>query len=475
MKLEVAGKHLLLMLFWLALWRLAVQMEYASHASIWFPPAGLTFAAFLLLGWRVTGTIMLACLLSTFWEHLIDADDRNLLQLLISGSMFAVMHSLIYGISAHLLRDAIERVNTYNLYYLVMRFMMMAAGASFLMALAGVLFLYDDISFDTFKESWLGWWIGDMSGVLVLAPLFISFINRLYPTRGLLTALQFTSPLEHRSWGYGAKLLLSSTLLITVITLADFFASPEIACFVFFLALPQMWIVYTETPYRTVLSLALYSFLTAGLVAFYGVGSQAYIYQFAINVVACSAYFAMGVPALVSANQQLYQKAHVDHLTQTFTRQHFFTLAEQHIKQARRYRYETSLILIDVDNFKAINDKFGHSVGDRVLECIAVEIRHALRESDMIGRFGGDEFMVMLPQTNESNAYDVAEQVRKRIQALAFIQPGLNVSCSFGVTSLDAEKPFQEAFEEADYSLLAAKRAGRNLTLLASEMPHNEG
>lgn len=471
MKLDVAGKHILLLISWLALWRLAVLMEYAPHASIWFPPAGLTFAAFLLVGWRVTGTIMLACVLSTFWEHLIYADGRSLSQLLISGGLFAILHTLIYGVSAHLLRGAIERVNTYNLYYLVMRFMMMAAGSSFLMALAGVILLYDGLSLATFKETWLGWWIGDMSGVLVLTPLFTSFMNRLYPKRGLLTALQFTSPLENRHLSYGAKLVLSSTLLITVITLADTFDSPEIACFVFFLALPQMWIVYTETPYRTALSLALYSFLTAGLVAFYGVGTQAYIYQFAINVVACSAYFAMGVPALVSANRQLHQQAHVDHLTQAFTRQHFFTLAEQQIKQARRYGYETSLILIDVDNFKAINDEFGHSAGDRVLERIAVETRLALRESDILGRFGGDEFMVMLPQTNENNAYDVAEDIRKRIQDLSFIQPGLTVSCSFGVAGLDANQPFQVAFEEADSSLLAAKRAGRNVTLVASETP----
>ncbi|GGW79156.1 sensor domain-containing diguanylate cyclase [Alteromonas halophila] len=471
MKLDVVSKHLLLIFSWLALWRLAVFMEYAPHASIWFPPAGLTFAAYLLVGWRVVGTMFIACMLSTFWEHMVFQDQRTISELLTSGAIFAVIHNLIYGVSAHLLRGAIEQVDTYNLYHLVMRFMITASVSSFFMALTGMVLLYGGLSLASFKESWLGWWIGDMSGILVLTPLFISFMNRLYPKRGLLTALQFSLPATHRRWSYGAKLLLCSSLLTIVVIMADLFNSPEIACFVFFLALPQMWIVYTETPYRTALSLALYSFLTAALVAVFGVGTQAYIYQFAINVVACSAYFAMGVPALVSANRMLHQKAHIDHLTQAYTRQHFLTLAEQQIKQARRYGQATSLLLIDVDKFKLINDKYGHSVGDRVLERIAVEIKSALRESDILGRFGGDEFMVMLPQTQEDDAFEVAEQIRERLAGLSFVQPDLSVSCSFGVTGLDASQSFQDAFEEADNSLLAAKRAGRNVTLMASETP----
>ncbi len=469
MKLDVVGKHLLLFISWLLLWRLAVFMEYAPHASIWFPPAGLTFAAFLLVGWRVTVTLFVACIASTFWESIIYADGRGLPELLQSGVTFAILHTIIYGMSAHVLRGTIERVTTYNLYYLVMRFMITAAIASLIMAVMGVLMLYGGTSLASFRETWLGWWIGDMSGILVLTPLFTAFMNRLYPAKGLLTTLKFSPPLESRRWHYSTKLLINSALLIGVITLADWFASPEIACFVFFLALPQMWIVYTETPYRTAISLALCSFLTAGMVALYGVNTQAYIYQFAINVVACSAYFAMGVPALVSANKLLHEQAHVDHLTQTYSRQHFLTLAEQQIKQDRRYRHASSLILIDVDKFKQINDQYGHSVGDSVLKHIAMKVRHTLRESDILGRFGGDEFMVMLPKTSEQDAFEVAEQIRRQIAGMSFTQKDLTVSCSFGVTQLNADKAFQEAFEEADNSLLAAKRAGRNVTLVASQ------
>jgi diguanylate cyclase (GGDEF)-like protein len=465
MNLSLIGKHLLLMLSWLALWRLAVFMEYAPHASIWFPPAGLTFAAFLLGGWRVVGTISLACILSTIWEHYIYNDSRTIAHLLISGALFALIHSVIYGMSAQLLRGAIKRVNSYNLYHVVMRFMTVAATASLLMALGGVLVLYDGLSLASFGKSVLGWWIGDMSGILVLSPLFVAFMNRLYPKRGLLTALQYRSPLQDKRWSYGLKLSFSSLLLIAVVTLAHLFNSSEIACFVFFLALPQMWIVYTETPYHSILSLALYSVTTAALVTLYGVSAQAFIYQVALSVVACCVYFVMGVPALLSANQELNQKNQTDPLTGTFTRDYFFTLADHQMKQAKRYRQTISLILIDVDEFKAVNDSFGHSAGDVVLQNTALEIKESLRESDILGRFGGDEFMVMLPQTNEDDAVAVAEQIRQRVERLTFSQPTLAITCSFGVTELDPKKPFQHAFELADSSLFSAKRAGRNQTL----------
>ncbi|WP_202942373.1 GGDEF domain-containing protein [Alteromonas macleodii] len=118
------------------------------------------------------------------------------------------------------------------------------------------------------------------------------------------------------------------------------------------------------------MSLALYSVTTAALVTLYGIDTLAFIYQVALSVVACCVYFVMGVPALLSANRELHQKNQTDHLTGTVTRDYFFTLAEHQMKQAKRYRQAISLILIDVDKFKAVNDSFGHSTGDEVLPVI---------------------------------------------------------------------------------------------------------
>ena len=214
------------------------------------------------------------------------------------------------------------------------------------------------------------------------------------------------------------------------------------------------------------ISLAMLSFLLALLVSILGVSEQAYIYQVAINVIACSAYFAMSVPALVADNRELNVEAKTDFLTKAVMRQHFIDLTEQHLKHARRYGHQTSLLLFDVDKFKQINDRFGHLAGDEVLRGLAELVRSKIRSSDIFGRFGGDEFMLLLPQTSIEKAFSVAEIIRQGITELHFSEPDLRVSCSFGIARVDECDGFQKAFDEADRQLLKAKREGRNQTAL---------
>lgn len=453
--------HLLLIIAWLGMWRLSILMEYAPHASIWFPPAGLTFAAYLILRWRALPAIFLACIISTFWESVLFNDLRSSQELLTTGSFFALIHSLAYGGGAALIRGAISQVNSYNLYHLVMRFLIVVALSSLLMALIGTYFIYHLDLNAAFTDTWLAWWIGDMSGILVLAPLFVGVINRLYPQVGLLQFLRF-KPLNNNRLPFIVKVWVSCAYLLSVMALANYFNSVEIAFFVFFLMLPQMWIVYTETPFRTSISLAVFSFFIAAVVAVVGMGQHAYIYQFAINVIAFGAYFAMAVPALVSDNKLLHEKAHVDSLTMAHSRDHFFALAEQHLKHAQRYRHSLSLVLFDIDKFKHINDTFGHSIGDMVLFDVASLVRLRLRESDVFGRFGGDEFMVLLPHTAIQQAHDIAETLRTTIDTMRFEEANIEVSCSFGVAEVLPSKGLQEAFDEADRNLYQAKHEGRN-------------
>ena len=465
-KITAVFKHSLLVLTWLVLWRLSVFTEYAPHASIWFPPAGFTFTCFLLLRWQALPAMFIASVLSTGWESLVFNDQRSLEQLLIAGSHFALLHCLVYGVSANLLRGSIDRISHHNLYAPVMRFLLTVATASLVMATAGVLLLFGGPQLESFLATSLAWWIGDMSGILVLVPVFIGIVNRIYPRRGLLSALNFQPKTESRFSSFAGKLVLSWVLMVGVVVLADYYQSSEIACLIFFLPLPQMWIVFTESPIRMAVSLAILSFLLALLVSILGVSEQAYIYQVAINVIACSAYFAMSVPALVADNRELHIEAKTDFLTKAVMRQHFIALTEQHLKQAKRYGHQTSLLLFDVDKFKQINDRFGHLAGDEVLRELAILVRSKIRSSDIFGRFGGDEFMLLLPQTSIENAFSVAEAIRQGIAELTFSEPELTVSCSFGVARVDECEGFQKAFDEADRQLLKAKREGRNQTAL---------
>lgn len=466
MNISAVLRHLLLVITWLVLWRLSVFTEYAPHASIWFPPAGFTFTCFLLLRWQAFPAMFIACVLSTGWESLVFSDGRSLEALLIAGSQFALLHCLVYGVSANLLRGSIDRISHHNLYAPVMRFLLTVATSSLVMSTAGVMFLFGGPQMESFLATSLAWWIGDMSGILVLVPVFIGLVNRLYPRRGLLSALNYQPKNESHFSRFAGKLVFSWALMVGVVLLANHYQSSEIACLIFFLTLPQMWIVFTESPIRMAISLAMLSFLLALLVSILGVSEQAYIYQVAINVIACSAYFAMSVPALVADNRELNVEAKTDFLTKAVMRQHFIALTEQHLKHARRYGHQTSLLLFDVDKFKQINDRFGHLAGDEVLRGLAELVRSKIRSSDIFGRFGGDEFMLLLPQTSIENAFSVAEIIRQGITELHFSEPDLRVSCSFGIARVDECDGFQKAFDEADRQLLKAKREGRNQTAL---------
>lgn len=415
--------------------------------------------------------MFVACVLSTGWESLIFNDTRTLTEILVSGSKFAVLHCAVYGVSANLLRGSIDRISHHNLYSPVMRFLLTAAASSLVMTCLGVMWLFGGLQLESFLATSLAWWIGDMSGILVLVPVFMAIVIRIYPSRGVLSALSYQSNTDGHIRRFVGKLLFCWGLLVAVVLLADHYHSSEIACLIFFLALPQMWIVYTESPLRMVTSLATLSFLLALMVSILGVNEQAYIYQVAVNVIACSAYFAMAVPALVADNRELHVEAKTDFLTKAVMRQHFIALTEQHLKYAKRYGYQTMLVLFDVDQFKQINDRYGHLAGDEVLRELAQLVRSKTRGSDIFGRFGGDEFMLLLPQTSMENAFSVAEVIRQGITELTFSDPDLAISCSFGIASVDANKGFQKAFDEADGQLLKAKRDGRNQTSLSSATP----
>lgn len=456
--------HLLLIVIWLLLWRVAAYMEYAPHASVWFPPAGLTFAAFILFGSRVYVNIIIACVLSTFWENSIYQYDRDLSEILTSGFTFAFLHTAIYGLGAKYLRRLLAKIDHKNLYRIIIHFLFTVCLTSLTMSIVAILLLYGDApSLTSFKDTFLAWWIGDMTGALVLTPMFIGVINRINPNIGVLAELGYT-PKHQNIALYFFKLLISIVFLTIITALSNYYQSAEIACFVFFLVLPQMWIVHTESAFRATLGLALLSFTSAGVVTLFGIDTYAYIYQFALNVIACSAYFSMGVPALIAYNKSLSEKAQTDFLTKALTREQFYVLAEQTLRHSRRNQENVSLLIFDVDNFKEVNDEYGHTIGDSVLFEVAKLVKNTLRSSDIFGRFGGDEFIILLPNTPAEQAYLVAEQLRQKIGAYQFSTLKLSLSCSFGVAEVDLKQKLQDAFEKADSSLLAAKKKGRNTT-----------
>jgi diguanylate cyclase (GGDEF)-like protein len=173
-------------------------------------------------------------------------------------------------------------------------------------------------------------------------------------------------------------------------------------------------------------------------------------------------------------NSQLYvraeQRARVDELTNLFNRRHFDERIKQEIERHARYRGLLSLILLDLDFFKAYNDTQGHTAGDKILELVGTLINKAIRNTDLAFRYGGDEFAVILPQSATNDAIVVAERVRGRI-ASEMSKKDIRVSASLGLASWPNDGvTTEELVNAADRALYYAKETGGNMTCIASKM-----
>ncbi|MBZ5557555.1 MAG: diguanylate cyclase [Acidobacteriia bacterium] len=171
--------------------------------------------------------------------------------------------------------------------------------------------------------------------------------------------------------------------------------------------------------------------------------------------------------------EQLRVIATTDALTGTHTRRHFFDLAEVECGRSSRHQRPISVALLDLDHFKLVNDRFGHHVGDEALRLVAETVRDKLRRHDLLGRYGGEEFALLLPETPLAGATLVVERIRQAVAALAFEHQRslVTLTISAGVVFRRAEEPLAAALERADAALYAAKDQGRNRVCAVDNPP----
>lgn len=162
--------------------------------------------------------------------------------------------------------------------------------------------------------------------------------------------------------------------------------------------------------------------------------------------------------------KKLESVAYYDDLTGLINRRKWIELLNEEYERMKRYNHKSSILLLDIDNFKAINDQYGHPAGDRILQEIATLLKNELRSCDRIGRWGGEEFIVLLVETPIKKGIDVGEKLRNDIEKLnvRFESNKINVTLSIGVSSLDCEKEFLSSYKKADQALYLAKNNGRN-------------
>ncbi len=170
---------------------------------------------------------------------------------------------------------------------------------------------------------------------------------------------------------------------------------------------------------------------------------------------------------LQRANAELKRQAYYDRLTGVANRHYFETLLNRELARADRYGAPFALVMFDLDHFKRVNDTFGHAAGDVVLQEVTRVIAERLRDADVLGRWGGEEFMVLLPGTQEADAARVAETMRARVEGHDFPEAG-RVTISLGVAAFCAGEPRTGLLRRVDEALYRAKGEGRNRVAVAA-------
>jgi diguanylate cyclase (GGDEF)-like protein len=179
-------------------------------------------------------------------------------------------------------------------------------------------------------------------------------------------------------------------------------------------------------------------------------------------ILAALAWFLL---KLLKSQKHLVRISQTDDLTGVVNRRRLMELGEELYINAQKYSQCFSVLMLDVDNFKAINDNFGHSIGDKVLKEIAKLTNDVMRETDCFGRFGGEEFIALLPETSHQSAEDIAQRIRINIQDKVWSYKHLTkVTVSIGVSSYQREREtsFAQLLRDADVMMYKAKKLGRN-------------
>ena len=174
--------------------------------------------------------------------------------------------------------------------------------------------------------------------------------------------------------------------------------------------------------------------------------------------------------SLEERSKAYYRSSIMDGLTGTYNKAYILDIAGKSFSLCRRYAQSLAVVFLDVDHFKRVNDTHGHLVGDAVLKRIAAILMEQTRREDTTGRYGGEEFLILLPNTDLAGGRTVADKVRLAIEAERELVEGLDLrmTVSAGVAELRAHgaASAEELIEQADSALLQAKREGRNRTVV---------
>ena len=450
-----------LCIVWLAVWGLGHLAEFTVHASVWYPPSALTFSALLVIGFRAVPYLFVANLIATVWSVWIYDISASWPQIVAGGIANAIAHIGCYGIGTAVLRRIADR-HQHSLSRIAIAFLGIATASSMATTFGVIasLVAFGLLEARAVADTWLAFWVGDFVALVVLGPLCGVLLIKLVRSPAFWIEPMDVVRQDGLTGAFGLKLLVSALVASAAMVAAAMIGTVESAFLIFFLLIPQMWLTHSESPLRTAVSLGAVSFLIIVWLDVLNLAEFVFIYQFAIAIVATTAYFGLALPLLASDNKQLRERLMFDRLTGATSRDLLLFQAEKEL--ARALRGATScLAVVDLDRFKIINDRHGHACGDRALVELVTIMRRATRGTDVIARYGGDEFVIILTDTSLEDARSRLKTLCDEVRSSAGVA-GERLTVSIGLTEIAADDDFASWFERADAALLLAKRRGRD-------------
>ena len=442
---------------------LAVPPGYAT--AVW-PPSGLALAALLMWGPRVWPGIWVGSFLVNVAVALTTANmDMNLTSFVVAASI-AVGSTLQSLVVAYALQRWVGVAALFDSGSGTLAFAGITAASCLIAASwgAGTLLFAGVVDLSNYLDSWQTWWLGDLIGILVFAPVFLTWRQSLQAGR--------------RPWRI-VEMFVSFALLAVTTTII--FAAPMpaqgVASPLAFLPLPILvWIACRFRPSAVALAVCLVSMIAIAATAngagpFGGEMTNESLLLLQVFV-GLTAVTALLLTATVTGQRQsareyqnlsveMEQLALSDELTGLRNRRGFLLLAEQALRMARRTQGKCALVFIDLDGLKQVNDSRGHAAGDAMISDAAGVLSHVFRESDVLGRVGGDEFAVFALLDEGDGASAISHRLQAAIDRFnAKAVPTMKLSMSVGIEELSvkSEIPLDELLSRADRAMYEKKR-----------------
>jgi diguanylate cyclase (GGDEF)-like protein len=252
--------------------------------------------------------------------------------------------------------------------------------------------------------------------------------------------------------------------MVTLFYMLVVYRSPEV---IYLWSYPIVMVYYFLLPHQKAISLNAVLLVWSALIT-YSILPIEYFARFIVTLSTASV-FAYSFSVLVAKQSKiLKQQAQTDILTGLSNRRAMEAELVTELSRLKRYKGDSCLMILDIDHFKSINDKFGHAKGDKALNALANIVKQRLRKCDRIFRYGGEEFVIILPNTELQHGVLLAEYFRELVSHTELIDE-VNLTISVGVTEMVVGEDWKTCFERADRHLYVAKKQGRNRTVSDKE------